>query len=79
MLNCAGEKVDQGEFRALLVRYRMLEHAPLKKVGEEYLHSGKSERVVLADALSIKQYLSEPVIPSERPRYKGAFGANPAV
>lgn len=79
MVNCAGTIVDKGEFRALLVRYRMLEHAPLKKVGDEYLHSGKTEQVVLADALSIKQYLSEPSLSNERRRYKGAFGSNPAV
>ncbi len=62
MVNCAGEMVDDGEFRALLVRYRMLEHIPLKRNGTDYLYTGQKDDVVLADEQSIQQYLTESTI-----------------
>ena len=79
MINCADSMVDQGEFRGLMVRYRMLEHAPLKKIGQEYLHAGMKQRVVLADESAMGQYMSEPQVPAKPKRYRGAFGSNPAV
>jgi hypothetical protein len=79
MVNCAGTMVDRGEFRVLLVRYRMLEHAPLKKDASDYLHAGMKQRVVLADEGAMKQYTAEPQVPAKPGRYQGAFGSNPAV
>lgn len=79
MVNCADTMVDGGGFRVLLVRYRMLEHAPLKMIGQEYLHSGNTRHVVLADKVAITQYLSEPATTSRRHTYQGAFGSNPAI
>lgn len=79
MVNCTGMMVDQGEFRLLLVRYRMLEHAPLAKDGHEYLHAGMAQRVVLADECTMTQYMSEPQLPAKPDRHHGAFGASPTV
>jgi len=79
MVNCADEMVDQGQFRALLVRYRMLEHLPLTHDGNEYVLTTPVYRVVLADAQSIQQYLVEPQAAAVKKVYRGAFGSNPAI
>lgn len=77
MVNCAGKTVDDGEFRALIVRYRLLEHIPLKKEGSDYLYTGQKGYVVLANDVSIRQYLVGPVVPPSARFYQGAFGTNP--
>lgn len=79
MVNCAGSMVDQGEFRLLLVRYRMLEHVPLKKVGQDYVHAGNQRSVVLADQRAMGQYMLGQPIQASPKRFKGAFGTNPTV
>jgi len=79
MVNCAGSMVDHGEFRRLLVRYRMLEHVPLRRNGHEYLHAGMKEHVVLSDDEALKQYLTEPSVPPPKQKFRGAFGSNPNV
>lgn len=79
MVNCAYDMVDQGQFLALLVRYRMLEHLPLTRDDDEYVLTTPVYRVVLADAVSIQQYLVEPQVTSVKKVYRGAFGSNPAI
>jgi hypothetical protein len=78
MVNCAGDMVDEGQFRNLLVRYRMLEHLPLTKAGDQYVRSDGGYRVVLADASSIGQYKAERRIANVTKKLHGAFGTNPA-
>ena len=77
MVNCADGVVDDGEFRNLIVRCRLLEHIPLEKVGSEYLYTGQKGHVVLADEASIQQYLTESAIRRSPRTYQGAFGTNP--
>jgi len=78
MVNCADDMVDEGQFRNLLVRYRMLEHLPLTKAGDQYVRSDGGYRVVLADASSIGQYKAERRIANVTEKLHGAFGTNPA-
>ncbi|MCU7369492.1 putative phage abortive infection protein [Paucibacter sp. O1-1] len=79
MVNCADKMVDDGEFRSLVVRYRLLEHIPMEKVGSEYLYTGQKGHVVLADEASIQQYLTESAVLRTPRTYQGAFGTNPAL
>ncbi len=75
-LNCLPGMVDAGEFRNLLVRYRMLEHLPLEHKGKFFRTVGNN--LVLADAELITVYLSEMAGSGVPPKkYRGAFGTNP--
>ena len=78
LVNCVDKMVDDGEFRTLVVRYRMLEHIPLERQGSNYLYTGQSENVVLADEESIKQFLVEAEALKAHRVISGAFGTNPA-
>lgn len=74
-LNCLPGMVDDGQFRNLLVRYRMLEHLPLEVKGELFLAAGNG--LVLADAGTITEYLCEaPTTGLKAQKYRGAFGTN---
>ncbi|WP_409784182.1 putative phage abortive infection protein [Acidovorax sp.] len=75
-LNCRPRMVDSGEFRNLLVRYRMLEHLPLEFKGDFFRAAGND--LVLANAESITEYLHEmPTTGMAVQKYRGAFGTNP--
>jgi hypothetical protein len=75
-LNCLPKMVDAGEFKNLLVRYRMLEHLPLERKGDFFRAAGND--LVLADEGSITDYLNEMPTPSSTvKKYRGAFGTNP--
>ncbi len=74
-LNCSGDTVDDGQFRQLLVRYRMLEHLPLKLSDGVYL-AGRTSLAV-ADEVSICEYLESDEGRAEQSPYRGAFGRNP--
>jgi hypothetical protein len=78
MVNCADNTVDGGQFRAMVVRYRLLEHIPATKIGIEYFYTGGRGHVVLGDESSVRQYLSEQIVPQPARTYRGAFGTNPA-
>lgn len=74
-LNCLPGMVDEGQFRNLLVRYRMLEHLPLECNDAYFLAAGNG--LVLADALIINEYLHEvPISELKEQKYRGAFGTN---
>jgi hypothetical protein len=73
-LNCLEGVVDRGEFRNLIVRYRMLEHLPLTLVNGIYR---TSTGLPLANAEMIDQYLREiPLLMQVAPVSRGAFGKN---
>ena len=74
-LNCLPGMVDAGEFRNLVVRYGMLEHLPLEYRDKFFRAVGND--LVLADADSIAEYLSEGSVLARSKRYRGAFGTNP--
>jgi hypothetical protein len=75
-LNCLDEMVDQGQFKNLLIRYKILEHAPIQlKDGIYYI---TSRELAIADLNSITQYLKEkPIVPTTGNNNRGAFGSNP--
>jgi Putative phage abortive infection protein len=79
MLNCVDSMVDHGEFRTLVVKYRMLEHIPFVRENDVYLHAGSPVHIVIADQSVVDQYL----LPASQRRgnrvYTGAFGTNPSV
>jgi len=75
MINCSGKMVDEGQFRLLLVRYRMLEHLPLLKVGDEYVYA--AQNLTLAKNYSIGEFLAMSTGVFTHRKNKGAFGTNP--
>jgi len=79
MINCTDQLVDHGQFRTLLVRYRLLEHLPLIRVESEFQYAGQNRIVVLANADSIKQFLLVVNATITRKIYRGAFGTNPGL
>jgi hypothetical protein len=75
-LNCTGCTVDEGQFRNLLVHYRMLEHLPLR-LAEGIYRAGREELPV-ADEHSIIEYMQLTPIPTAKTkRVRGALGSNP--
>lgn len=77
LLNCTGDMVDQGQFRNLLVKYRMLEHLPYFQDGAIY--KTREGGLVLGDLETMQQFLVETEIPSLVSHPRGAFGANPVA
>ncbi len=77
-MNCSGSMVDNGEFRKLLIKYKMLEHMNLTYNPFEFSLTGKNKRknspyktvnnISIADDESISEYLST------EPGGVGAFG-----
>ena len=70
--------VDQGQFKNLLVRYRMLEHLSLTAYDNVYCFTGSS--TTIADEEIIRQYMKESDVSSLTtvvPKSRGAFGRNP--
>lgn len=57
-INCSGDMVDNGQFRAFLKKYHMLEHMPLSYHEDENKKHYKSKNFIIADIESIKEYLS---------------------
>ena len=75
-LNCLAGMVDGGQFKNLLVRYRMLEHLPLRVQNGMFRATGND--LVLADVNSVSYYLAEsPTEVGRTQRLRGAFGTNP--
>ena len=75
LLNCTDEMVDQGQFRNLLVRYRMLEHLPY------YLDAGyykaRQSDLVLGDLQVMQSFQTQIKIGHPQQAPSGAFGSNP--
>ena len=68
--------VDQGQFRNLLIRYKILEHAPIQLKDEVYVIT--SRELAIADKNTISQYLKEiPIALTVENNNRGAFGSNP--
>lgn len=79
-LNCLDGMVDDGQFKNLLIRYRMLEHLPLSLENGIYCAAGT--KLPLATDEIIRQYIRESEQPSTKsvsPDGRGAFGRNPIV
>lgn len=76
-LNCLDGMVDDGQFKNLLVRYRMLEHIPLKVANDFYCFAGN--KTPLADEKAIQQYIEESSIQAKDISKNGAFGRNPNI
>ena len=79
-LNCLDGMVDEGQFKNLLVRYRMLEHLPLTAAGGLYYFVGTT--TAIADETIIRQYTKESDISMVETlvlNSRGAFGRNPVV
>lgn len=73
MINCLDNIVDNGEFRELLIKYQMLEHTPIKIIGNfVYINGFDSAFIRTKD---IKQYIDP--LASINDEF-GAFGTNPA-
>lgn len=76
-LNCCESVVDHGQFRNLLIKYKMLEHLPLTESNGVYFAGNRN--LAVADRQSILQYLSLTAITAAPLKAKrGAFGNNPA-
>ena len=77
-LNCLDRMVDDGQFKNLLVRYRMFEHLPLTAREGLYYFSGTT--TAIADQATIEQYTKESdvsIFTYVVPKSRGAFGRNP--
>jgi len=74
-LNCLDDAVDEGQFRNLVIRYRMLEHFPI------YLQKGvfraREENLALGDNATLAAFLEQVVVVKKNTAYRGAFGSNP--
>ncbi|HDZ8911832.1 TPA: putative phage abortive infection protein [Aeromonas hydrophila] len=57
-INCSGDMVDDGQFRAFLVKYHMLEHMPLSYHEDDNEKYYMSKNFIIADIETIKEYLS---------------------
>jgi Putative phage abortive infection protein len=77
LLNCQEGLVDEGQFRNLLVKYRMLEHLPLRRVGSEY--RARESDLPLADEGMISSFLQVKHLPPSTRPIRGAFGTNPEL
>ena len=76
-LNCLDGMVDEGQFKNLLVRYRMLEHLPLSMRGNLYFLAGS--KISISDEETIRQYTKESdvsLLKTVVPKSRGAFGRN---
>ncbi len=77
-LNCLDGMVDEGQFKNLLVRYRMLEHLSLTMCGNLYYFAGSETPI--ADEEIIRQYMKESAVSALTTvvlKSRGAFGRNP--
>lgn len=77
LYNCSGKIVDNGEFRKLLIAYRMLEHIPLH--WDDRIRLMRPPNVKLYDQTLYDQYLSYEIVHQVGRKTGGAFGDNPAV
>lgn len=68
LINCIDDMVDNGEFRALLIKYAFLEHIPLKLTTNNSV-SVSGSKLPLVNIETMRQYM-----PSEN---RNAFGSNP--
>lgn len=78
LLNCSDSIVDQGQFRNLLVTYKMLEHLPLSL--KDGVYRAGNRELPVADENTIVQFLKLTRIervPATKGR--GAFGNNPTT
>lgn len=77
-INCLDGVVDHGEFKNLLIRYKMLEHLPMEMRDNHWYFPGVFAPI--ADADMVSQYLTAKKMDVvERPVVHGAFGTNPRV
>jgi hypothetical protein len=77
LLNCTNGMVDQGQFRNLLVKYRMLEHLPY--FCEAGYFKTRQSGLVLGDLRTMQCFLTIEQIVSVQQVSRGAFGSNPEV
>lgn len=72
-LNSLDNICDEGQFRNLIIKYQLLEHLPLKKIGARYLLSNR----IFVSKDMINQYLNEiNIIKKDIKKENGAFGSN---
>jgi biopolymer transport protein ExbD len=72
-LNCLDNVCDSGQFKNLLIKYRMLEHLSIKKKEDKYL---LSDKVVVSEEM-VFQYLKEKELTLNIKEYAGgAYGNN---
>lgn len=76
LFNCLDKVVDDGQFKNLLVKYRMLEHLPLKQTDNGVLIKGFDIHVSNDMLL---QYKSASKINETVRKDWGAFGKNPGI
>lgn len=76
--NCIEGVSDSGEFKNLLIEFKMLEHLPVSKLDVGYSLSGS--KTALANDDMFLQYRKELIIPVSLTKYYGgAFGKNTGV
>lgn len=76
-LNCSDETVDQGQFRNLLITYRMLEHLPYELV--DCVYRARDSGLIVGSLSSMQQFLIPTRIGSVTKMLRGAFGSNPVA
>lgn len=80
LLNCTGDMVDDGEFRSLLSRYKMLEHLPMSLNERSGFYFAKETGLPLGDSVVLRTFENVNVHAPHRARpSRGAFGTNPSV
>lgn len=78
LFNCLDGMVDRGQFKNLLIRYRMLEHAPLVYLNGYYQAADIPFPIV--EQSQVDQFIEEKLIPTSMGDIpKGAFGTNTQI
>jgi hypothetical protein len=79
LFNCLDGVVDNGQFKNLIIRYRMLEHVPFNTYSDEGYYSAGIPFPIVSQS-QVCQYLEEKIIDSSTATiYKGAFGNNKKI
>lgn len=77
-INCVDGVSDSGQFKNLLVEFKMLEHLPIRKLKSGYSLAGSKTAIASEDMLA--QFKNKKDIePSTKKYYGGAFGRNGGV
>lgn len=76
-LNCLDGMVDDGQFKNLVIEYKLLEHIPISKLGTQYAFTQFSN--IQIEAQSLESYYKKKTIHlSAKNLSVGAFGTNKA-
>lgn len=77
-INCLEGVCDRGQFKNLVIEYKMLEHLPIEKTGNWFVLVGSG--IAIADDEMILQYKKIKDLPIELEKvYGGAFGQNGGI